>query len=768
MKIKYRFQTLIFHSFTHSLYISKVQRRINAVETRADAYRRQVTKLSSQLEKQLVASADRIDKVEARLNSRSEDDNVAQLSKRLAVLERGMNQIYAKVAFPSGRTERGTGRLATEDEAGGSANSNRMFPDSVEEGGDVHGHLPRLRDPAVDSVVRSMVQAEVRKLTEDFKEYMKEYDQVFSLFLNPDKRTGVDIETGFAFNDKGTGHGDFTTRNKLIPDERAEGGPQSTQQASNQELHRDKGGEGVGGTLKSDAKEVKSAEGVKVPEEPAQNDTQKYESLSSAVLSEDFVAVNDSEMYLTSEDLSETNDTFSGENPDLNATGVLATEDADDYNIGSSRIGQGEEKVESADTGTKNNIHHETLGELRKKNQGDSAMPGWMRDGADRQSEMEERFKSEIRAMLFQPLANIVSLVEKQAVTLRDEIQRQGKRTQESLRAVSSRVDKLDSRAEAVELRVESLSRGFQDSQDRLDRVKELEVAVHELKKNLTSSWMFLGDAAAAGEPKMDASALDKQGKRVKKLERLLGVFNSTLEHYHNETMHKFRELRLDLEAKLDADIKQSSIQLKNQRESSTTQALSRLNRTLQHQVEDINFRLQTNEESVVSQQTKIRVVENDGKRQANRCKRDIKDIRKINIELSEQLDDLDKSQTSLADFISGVETKISDMEIDMRLSVSDEWVPLQFHYDASRTGCFGEQYVRRLKYKQARFVGVMVCSAERYKIFLATSRYETFLNIGDRDGYGEDHCEFVGASRDARVSVNNTRPGYITLEGEA
>jgi hypothetical protein len=56
---------------------------------------------------------------------------------------------------------------------------------------------------------------------------------------------------------------------------------------------------------------------------------------------------------------------------------------------------------------------------------------------------------------------------------------------------------------------------------------------------------------------------------------------------------------------------------------------------------------------------------------------------------------------------------------------------------------CTGARYVR---YDDTydKYVGVILCGAAHYKIYLSESRTEPFYQIGDYAGHGQDHCELI------------------------
>jgi hypothetical protein len=71
-------------------------------------------------------------------------------------------------------------------------------------------------------------------------------------------------------------------------------------------------------------------------------------------------------------------------------------------------------------------------------------------------------------------------------------------------------------------------------------------------------------------------------------------------------------------------------------------------------------------------------------------------------------------------------------------------WKKLAFTYDRAQTACAGgERFVRKSE-RYRKWVGVELCSATRYKIFLGESVEGTFHEIGDFAGHGQDHCELV------------------------
>jgi hypothetical protein len=70
-------------------------------------------------------------------------------------------------------------------------------------------------------------------------------------------------------------------------------------------------------------------------------------------------------------------------------------------------------------------------------------------------------------------------------------------------------------------------------------------------------------------------------------------------------------------------------------------------------------------------------------------------------------------------------------------------WEPHPFADAGADTPCTGDRYVR-FHEGYGKYVGVSLCSAGRYKIFLGESLDGLFYQVGDYAGHGQDHCELV------------------------
>ena len=70
-------------------------------------------------------------------------------------------------------------------------------------------------------------------------------------------------------------------------------------------------------------------------------------------------------------------------------------------------------------------------------------------------------------------------------------------------------------------------------------------------------------------------------------------------------------------------------------------------------------------------------------------------------------------------------------------------WEAFPFTSYAATTPCAGARYVRYMD-EYGLWVGAVLCTPVRYKLFLGTTKDGTFYQMGDYAGNGQDHCEMV------------------------
>ncbi|XP_045175394.2 uncharacterized protein LOC123536343 [Mercenaria mercenaria] len=138
-------------------------------------------------------------------------------------------------------------------------------------------------------------------------------------------------------------------------------------------------------------------------------------------------------------------------------------------------------------------------------------------------------------------------------------------------------------------------------------------------------------------------------------------------------------------------------------------------------------------------------------------------DVLKNHTDLSDRIDKFQSQVHKIQDRVSFHEQVKRQEALE-----KNEWAQVNFNHTFSRSGCYGgKKFVKKTGYEVGAYVGVVLCSEKRYKIYLSDSLSETFLNIGDTNQNGEDHCEFVGASKTSEVklkkgpSLFERIPGY-------
>ncbi|XP_033114474.1 uncharacterized protein LOC117114948 isoform X3 [Anneissia japonica] len=86
-----------------------------------------------------------------------------------------------------------------------------------------------------------------------------------------------------------------------------------------------------------------------------------------------------------------------------------------------------------------------------------------------------------------------------------------------------------------------------------------------------------------------------------------------------------------------------------------------------------------------------------------------------------------------------------------------DTWTSFEFISEDNWNGCLGgRRYTKPTGLNVGAYVGVVLCSSRRYKIFISEAPHETYLNVADSRGYGQDHCQFVGALKDGKFRIDN------------
>ena len=158
-------------------------------------------------------------------------------------------------------------------------------------------------------------------------------------------------------------------------------------------------------------------------------------------------------------------------------------------------------------------------------------------------------------------------------------------------------------------------------------------------------------------------------------------------------------------------------------------------------------------------------------------CSASMEDTKLVINNIQEDMDQMNDNQTAIKsqmdefrNSLDNLLTRINKMkQINIKLALEyDEWVEYDFKHTLGHSSCYGgEKYIKKTQFKVGKYVGVLLCSSERYKIFLSNDIEETFLDIGDSKKFGEDHCEFVGAEWTSKIKVGMSPHWFRRMPGK-
>lgn len=456
------------------------------------------------------------------------------------------------------------------------------------------------------------------------------------------------------------------------------------------------------------------------------------------------IFANESDLIVNEEILADTNFSYSGDNPeDKDSAGDTFTKVTSGG--ASSRISSNPVKPKNS-TSTDDKYWEDNM----IRDQPSLRTQGWIQD--------------EIKKELTYSLAEVVSLFKKHSTALESRLKHHESAARRKYDDVNSHLKGVDQNMRTIGMHVDSLSQSFNDYSQVLNRFKPLEAKVETMQKHFNNSYM------------KDASAieLDEQTKKTKKLERLLGVYHQSLEHYRNETKLEYRELHDKLNN--DNSDSHNSANLKEEMTAMIESSASSINKTIDSEINKIFSSIQDHDDSyrlimldisafehkLNTLRTKVLKYDKKFEERENKAQQ----MSRAQRDLRKKVQNLEKNQSFLGQDLNNTAHNLFSIETLLKLDVLDEWLPMNFQYDTSRTECFGDQYVRRSNYKDASMVGVILCSPTRYKILLARNLNSVFQNIGDEVGWGEDHCEFVRARTDTHITLSPFAPMYGAVQG--
>ncbi|XP_046572665.1 cytospin-A-like isoform X1 [Haliotis rubra] len=368
--------------------------------------------------------------------------------------------------------------------------------------------------------------------------------------------------------------------------------------------------------------------------------------------------------------------------------------------------------------------------------------------------ELEELLRLEINNLLQSHMEEVINLMRKQSVKLVTAVDEQGKDIDKIEEGHEETMKRLQDRVDGIKLELSSISQAVQEFYAKMEKMQSLQVIVEEIKKNMSSM--------SASRNQQMVSRVDEHGKKLRTLDRLGGIFQQSLQHYRNESKMAYTDMQHKL-ASLEVNLAQElSLELYSNITSQFNRQFDRFDNTLKSRSNSMETAVRNLEDNSVLLQMDIKNLERRHKSKTGKLEEDYRNLKNRvdrvlnqNRKLIENVNSIKGEQASLQTWVNTTSLTLDSLGIEFRLSVTDTWVEYDFDYDTSRTACFGKQYIRKTKYKNARLAGVVLCNNNRYKIMLANCVREKFLNVGDINGFGEDHCEFVGTTKSSVILLS-------------
>ena len=157
-------------------------------------------------------------------------------------------------------------------------------------------------------------------------------------------------------------------------------------------------------------------------------------------------------------------------------------------------------------------------------------------------------------------------------------------------------------------------------------------------------------------------------------------------------------------------------------------------------------------------------------------CRTNLQDARLSINTIVADVDKLTQNQTEITSNVENFKSSLVELsdriekmkKVNIKLALEyDEWVEYDFKHSLEQSACLeGKKYIKKTSYSIGKYVGVILCSSRKYKIYLSDNILETFLDIGDSRNFGEDHCEFVGGARSSKVTVGKSTNWFRRMHG--
>ncbi|KAL8614279.1 hypothetical protein ACOMHN_007617 [Nucella lapillus] len=750
----------------------RVIRRLNAMETKVTLYKQHVQELQEQLSKERELHRHRLDDLQERLTDRDASLADAGMQKRIQVLEEELRKI---------RTTMASSARPTPGPVPGDGHHGR--------GGGV-GVMPAGRsreeeEKVVTVLVKTVVRSEVKKLFDNYTHYVGRYvrDQAlaFNQIINMVPRQG---DQSF-HNNRNNHHlppkwpNSKINRNEI---ERQSTTPPPLDREALEELEDIRNRlNNTGRKMVDHVQNVLNSKSLPTTLKPPTTPPAASGGVTDSSVPPSMPPHNDHDPI--KDNLIEINETASG---DANETAselnlaMLFTQLANDsaHNLDAPSSPESDSSpskdIASAQSRMSYNADLNKLPDPEEAGSGGGRpeevdpnvsgnWQGMVHDQIDGQLQ-QKLMRTQMQELLEAQVREVVSLVTKHASMMDTKLTDHEHKFGQLEQRLTADIKHLSQEVSGLQLEMTSVSQGLQALYSRVDSLDHLQTTVNELSRNVSQD----------GGSRLLASLLDEQGKKVRKMERLTGIYKQSLEHYRNDSKMELRALKEVMGVRVNSLVSQQTDLYTNLTDQARATA-QQLNTTTRARLEEIKQRVQVMEDNSLLQQIDLSSFERQLKSKTAKNERDlgrvsgeVGELKQKTRNLQKNLNSVMTGQGHLSRALNATSGRMQQLKIEVQLNVLDDWVPYEFDYMKTRTDCFGAQFIRKSGFKVGRLVGVVLCTQDRYKIFLGQNLDDTFRNIGDDSGMGEDHCQFVNAKSMSRVRVSpfrtstETEPGFV------
>ena len=309
-------------------------------------------------------------------------------------------------------------------------------------------------------------------------------------------------------------------------------------------------------------------------------------------------------------------------------------------------------------------------------------------------------------------------------------------------------------RIEQIETDIATLEGGITSLRDNVISDPNIQEQLQQIQEKLQEE--------IAKEVQPLRRSIHQLRERVQTNMRQQGVTETSLQNFKADMREKTHYLELDI-TKLEDEVKDINKTVKaNQKKSKSCEVEKAIIMDAVTFVEEIRLEWPFIWSNITNIEEMSRTNLQDAKISINNIVADVDRLTQNQTEIKSSVQDFKSSLEELSKRID----KMKQVNIKLALEY-DEWVEYNFKHTLGRSACLGgRKYIKKTNYSIGKYVGVLLCSRRRYKIYLSDNIRETFLDIGDSRNFGEDHCEFVGGTMSAEIRTGKSTSWFRRMEG--